>query len=113
MNKRRGFTLIECAIVLVVIGILLGIAVPQFMRSRANSQMKTCAATLKRIDEAKELWAIATHQAAGAPCNMVDIVPDYISRTPNCPSAGVYVIGNIDEDPECSLGSLSSFPHRL
>ncbi len=113
MNKRRGFTVIECAIVLAVIGILLGIAVPQFMRNRANSQAKSCAATLKRIDEAKELWAIATHQAAGAPCVMADIVPDYISRTPGCPGAGVYALGNMDEVPSCSLGTLTNFAHRF
>lgn len=111
--KKRGFTLIECAIVVLVIAILIGIAVPQFLRSRSQSQAKSCTSTLRQIAEAKELWAIANHKPADAPCDMAQLVPDFIRRTPICPGAGSYLVGALDETPTCSLGSLSVFPHRL
>jgi prepilin-type N-terminal cleavage/methylation domain-containing protein len=111
--RRRGFTLIELAIVILVIGILIGIAVPQFMRSRSHSQMKGCLSTLRKIDEGKELWAIAEHKAEGATCEMDDIVPNYLKRLPACPSGGSYQPNTLDELPTCSRGTDTTFPHRL
>lgn len=110
--KRRAFTLVELAIVIMVIGILLGIAVPQFIRSRAQSQMKTCLSSLRKIEEGKELWAIAEHQPANATCQMTDVVPNYVKRVPECPTGGTYTVGTLDEKPECTIGT-GPFAHKL
>lgn len=112
MNKR-GFTLVELAIVVMVIGILICIAVPQFMRSRAHSQQQSCLSSLKKMEEGKELWAIAEQMPAGAACTMDAIVPTYVKRLPVCPSGGSYLVGHLDEKPTCSLGASATFPHRL
>lgn len=111
--NRRAFTLVELAIVVMVIAILLGIAVPQFLRSRAQGQMKTCLTSLHKIEEGKELWAIAEHKPADAACQMSDVVPTYVKRIPQCPGGGVYTVGALDETPTCSLQSLTKFAHKL
>lgn len=111
--KKRAFTLVEIAIVLVVIAILLGIAVPQFLRSRAHSQAQSCISSLKKIDEAKEMWAIAYHKADGAAVQMADLVPDFITRLPQCPGGGTYAVGDLGDTPTCSLGGLARFAHKL
>jgi prepilin-type N-terminal cleavage/methylation domain-containing protein len=105
--NRRAFTIVELAIVIMVIGILLMIAVPQFIRSRSYSQSRTCISSLKKLSEAKEQWGIAMSRPAGAACQMADLVPDFIKRLPECPTSGKYSIGTLDEQPLCSLGNLA------
>ncbi len=65
-NKRTGFTLVEIMIVVLIIGILLAIAVPNFIKARQNSRLQTIIGNLKQIETAKEQWAMETGQVATA-----------------------------------------------
>ena len=57
-RARHAFTLVEIMIVVLIIGILLAIAVPNFVRARESSRAKSCQANLKQIAGAKEQWAL-------------------------------------------------------
>lgn len=103
-RAERGFTLVEIMIVVLIIGILLAIAVPNFVRARESSRAKACVSNLKQIDAAKEQWAMDNNKSDGATCQMTDLVPNYIKSTPSCPSGGTYTVGNIGTNPTCSIG---------
>lgn len=103
-KKNKGFTLVEIMIVVMIIGILLAIAVPNFIRARETSRARTCVGNLKQIDSGKEQYAMENRLAQGAAVAEANLVPDYIKRFPACPSGGTYTIGNIGTDPSCSIG---------
>ena|SRR5206468_473156 len=110
---RKGFTLVEIMIVVLIIGILLAIAVPNFIKARETSRTKSCIANLKQIDAAKEQWAMENKIAATGSCAaLTDLVgsTSYIKNTPSCPSGGTYTMpSTIAGNPTCSVGT----PHIL
>src|SRR5437773_2744505 len=87
-NARRGFTLVEIMIVVLIIGILLAIAVPNFIKARETSRAKACVANLKQIDSAKEQWCMDNKQSTTATPADTDLYGNtaYVKNTPSCPS---------------------------
>lgn len=107
IRKTKAFTLVEIMIVVLIIGILLAIAVPNFIRARETSRARTCSGNLKQIDSAKEQYAMENRLGQG------DAIPDgdlwaadgYIKAEPECPSGGAYDVGAVGDDPTCSYAA--------
>lgn len=103
-KSKGGFTLIEIMIVVLIIGILLAIAIPNFMRARETSRAKSCVANLKQIETAKEQWAMDNKKSDGEAVTMTDLAPDYIKHAPACPSGGNYDPIKVGTNATCSIG---------
>ncbi|WP_395139763.1 type II secretion system protein, partial [Armatimonas sp.] len=65
-SLRRAFTLVEIMIVVLIIGILVAIAVPNFIRARESARARACVGNLRQIDSAKEQYAMDNRLAQGA-----------------------------------------------
>jgi prepilin-type N-terminal cleavage/methylation domain-containing protein len=110
-RSGAGFTLIEIMIVVLIIGILLAIALPNFVKARENSRAKSCVSNLMQIDSAKEQWAMDTRAAASASVDgaalwgAADVNARYLRNAPTCPSNGAYTVGAVGATPTCSIGA--------
>ena len=101
-NKRKGFTLVEIMIVVLIIGILMAIAVPNFIQARQSSRKSSCIANLKQIDAGKEQFAMDAKLDTGATVNWSDLTPTYMKSQPACPSGGTYTVAVVGTNPSCS-----------
>lgn len=112
--RIRGFTLVEIMIVILIIGLLLAIAAPSWLRSRELSRSRQCIATLKQIEGGKEFMANELNLPNGTPCVMGDLWPTYIRRStpPICSAGGTLLVNPIGIEPDCTYVN-PTFPHEL
>ncbi|MBI3911976.1 MAG: type II secretion system protein [Armatimonadetes bacterium] len=105
-NKRCGFTLVELLFVVMLIGILLAIGIPNFFVARENARAKACQHNLQKIQWAKEQWAMNNRADATSVPDWPDLVGPtlYLNPQPVCPSGGTYTIDDMGTYPTCSVG---------
>ena len=101
--SARGFTLIEILIVVAIIGLLVALAVPNFLRMRTTAQTRACLTNLQHIDSAKQVWGLEAGKNSGDTASEADLVPTYIKKTPFCPAGGTYDYKPIGEMPTCTF----------
>ncbi|WP_394795695.1 competence type IV pilus major pilin ComGC [Armatimonas sp.] len=121
-NVRRAFTLVEIMIVVLIIGILVAIAVPNFVKARESSRSRACIQNLRQIDSAVQQWAITNNIPSTHP-NAVIIAdlsrddsgwgPRYLKSMPVCPSGGTYSNPLVNVAPTCTIGASGSPAHVL
>ena len=104
-HHQRAFTLIEIMIVVLLVGLLAAIAIPNFIRSRTTAQTNVCINNLRTIDYAIQQWALELKEAANAPVQFSDI-SSYLRSSVTCPAGGStfadsYTISVVGEEPHC------------
>ncbi len=116
-SRKAGFTLVEIMIVVAIIGLLAGIAIPNFIKARETARKNACINNLRLIDGAIQQWALEDNK------NSTDLVSPtkltvYLGRggtgeingtgpgAVKCPSGGSYVMTTVNEKPTCSKSTL-------
>lgn len=104
MRAKKGFTLVEIMVVVLIIGILLAVAVPQWVSARERTRIRACLRNLTEIDNAKSRWAMENSLPGTATPTSADLTTNFIkSQFPVCPGGGTYTINNVDTEPSCSV----------
>lgn len=101
-KKKEGFSLIELLIVVVIIGILAGIAIPNFVRAGNKTKISRVFADFKNIGEALEAYAIDNVGYPSENDGFDALVPNYITSIPEDPFSNAtyrYYTDAVAEDP--------------
>ena len=61
-KTKKGFTLIEMLVVVLIIGILAAIAVPQYQKAVAKAELAQIISMVRSIKEAEEVYYLAHNQ---------------------------------------------------
>ena len=76
-GRYGGFTILELMIVVAMIGVLLAIAVPNFVKIRDTSQLTAVYSNLRVIESAKDQWALENKKGTGDTTSLTAI-SDYL-----------------------------------
>lgn len=101
LKCKKGFTLVELVVVIAILGILAGIAIPRFMEATKESKKVTCLSNRKIIER-----SFLLAEANGDYTNLTDFLEaiqtgetkanEYFKSEPVCPSGGTYSVSDKD-----------------
>ncbi|EKD28725.1 MAG: hypothetical protein ACD_79C00233G0002 [uncultured bacterium] len=127
-NKFKGMTLIEILMVVAILGLLVSLGVPGYIKSRNKSRRDTCINNLRMIENAADQYRIDLNISTA---NTVDItwlwpssagtksVTSYINKQLKCPvgTANIYVGGAngnaLNATKTDTIISANGYPHCL
>ncbi|TYO95057.1 type II secretion system protein [Desulfallas thermosapovorans] len=94
LKNRRGFTLVELMVVVVIIGILAGIAVPKYGNITEKSERSAVEANLRTIDSAISMYRAAngSYPEDATAADDVTTLNDYLQEWPSGPGTAKYGI---------------------
>lgn len=104
--QQDGFSLIELLIVVVILGLLVGIALPQYGHYLHQGRQKAAMTQMKAIGDANELYKVRHGDYADS---LEDLVPNFIRQIAEDPwgseyryeiNAGDYTLSSLGSDEE-------------
>jgi len=96
--KKHGFSLVELLIVLLILGVLVGLAVPRYMESQKAARARTFAANVRELIGALEAYRVdnALGNVAKYPANLQELKTGgsggYFTQEPINPYTGISML---------------------
>ena len=84
-RKQRGFTLIEVLVVVVILGILAAIIVPNIMEKPGLARITKAKADIRAIEAALNMYRLDNHNYPTTDGGLGKLVTKYLSRLPMDP----------------------------
>ncbi|MCA0362014.1 MAG: type II secretion system GspH family protein [Armatimonadetes bacterium] len=109
---RRGYTLLEVMMVVLMMGLLMSIIAPNLVKRRSDSRLTTVRANLETLQDAKVRWAVETNASPTAVPTSANLVPDYLREWPAGPIPGTYSAGAVNALPSFENITLDRWKDR-
>ncbi|MEE8483968.1 MAG: type II secretion system major pseudopilin GspG [Nitrospinota bacterium] len=94
INNRRGFTLIEILVVMVIIGLLAGLVGPKFFKHIDSARQKDALVQIAMFEEALDLYRLDNHKYPTTEQGLASL-KDYLRKQlPNDPWGHTYQYKN-------------------
>ncbi len=88
MDYRQGFTLIELMIVLVIVGVLTAIAVPQFSSARQRAYYAAVQSDLKNLSVQQEFYHADNYEYSASLADLNFVASEGVTVTPTATETG-------------------------
>ncbi len=101
---RRGFTLVELLVVIIIIAVLLVIAIPRYFRAVYTARVRGCQAQIKIINTAAQAFFARNHRWPATVEEMCettappDVIAPPLTEMPICPFGVPYELRPVLED---------------
>lgn len=119
-NKQQGFTLLEVMVVIVILGILASMVVPNLIGSQERANMQKAVSDVTALETSLSLYKMdnynypSTDQGLEALVEKTDLEPEprrfpengYIKRLPKDPWGNEYVLLNPGENGKMDVFSV-------
>ena len=93
-RKAKGFTLIELLIVIAILGILMAIFTPVFIRARFKTYHAACVQNEHTIATALEVYSLENEHLYPTDITVLTTGSEpFLRDVPECPTAGIDYIG--------------------
>jgi len=111
-GSPEGFTLVELMIVVLILGILVGIAVPLYNASRERTEETACLSNQRLINKALEEWRMERGTMSKPyPADVQQLVDDgYLRHVPACKGHPFTKIDDATGLTECPAGGRHVLP---
>lgn len=90
-KKNSGFTLIEVLVVVVILGILAAIVVPNIMDKPDKAKVTKVKADIRAIESALNMYRLDNHNYPSTDEGLEALVGNYLSRLPKDPWSNEYL----------------------
>ena len=112
LARTSGFTLVEIMIVVLIIGLLAMIAVPNVKRSLEKARLQAIKVNLRTIDSVKTQWAAENKKGGNETPSEADLAPYFNgSKFPAKVVGETYQINAVDQPPSAQTSSkILDFP---
>jgi len=102
--------LMTVALVLFIVGFIVAISVPNFIRARATSPANAMINNMRQIDGAKNQWALENHKSDTDTVTMDDLKP-YLKNVPQPLMGEKYVLGKVSDPVAVEMDASKAKKH--
>jgi prepilin-type N-terminal cleavage/methylation domain-containing protein len=94
MRNKKGITLVELLIVVMILGALAAIALPRISQSASNARQRACDTNVSLINSAIEMYYVDTGSYPASLSNVVNNTTYFPDGAPVCPLGGTYTMNS-------------------
>ncbi len=107
MRRKRGFTMVELLVVIIIIAVLVAIALPKYFAAIYMGRVRSCQANMKIINTAAQAYFAQNKE-------WPDEVSDMLSAdVPGCTTPAGLKGGQLTEVPICPFDVNGNHPYDM